>query len=334
MLDEISSKEKAAIVVRILDEDVAEKVIEHMSDEEKEVLIREIAKFSEYDPEVIENVLGEFLYELNVKELELVTPDKDYIRRIFKNMPEENLEQLLDDLWHTKDNPFDFLNSLTDLESLLTVLNDESPQTIAIIVSYIKPQLASQLIERLPENKRVETVMGIAKLEQVDTELINQIGDLLRSKLDNMAFSAMNKTDGLKTIVDILNNVSRGVEKTLFEKLDQMDYELSEKIKENMFVFEDLLRLDNLALRRVLEEITDNGLLAKALKIAKEEIKEKLFSCMSANRKEMILEELDGLGPLKVTDAETAQQMITSTVKKLEKEGKIAVQRGEEDVLI
>ena len=129
-----------------------------------------------------------------------------------------------------------------------------------------------------------------------------------------MAFSAINKTDGLKTIVNILNNVSRGVENSL-SKLDEVDYELSEKIKENMFVFEDLLGLEDLALRRVLEEITDNGVLAKALKIAKEEIKEKLFTCMSSNRKEMILEELDGLGPLKMTDAEKAQQTITGTVK-------------------
>ncbi|OUB29986.1 flagellar motor switch protein FliG [Bacillus thuringiensis serovar yunnanensis] len=334
MLDEISSKEKAAILIRTLEEGVAAKVIEYMTAEEKEVLLREIAKFRVYKPETLENVLGEFLYELNVKELNLVTPDKEYIRRIFKNMPEDELEKLLEDLWYNKDNPFEFLNSLTDLEPLLTVLNDESPQTIAIIASYIKPQLASQLIERLPDDKRVETVMGIAKLEQVDGELINQIGELLKSKLNNMAFSAINKTDGLKTIVNILNNVSRGVEKTVFQKLDEVDYELSEKIKENMFVFEDLLGLEDLALRRVLEEITDNGVLAKALKIAKEEIKEKLFTCMSSNRKEMILEELDGLGPLKMTDAEKAQQTITGTVKKLEKEGRIIVQRGEEDVLI
>lgn len=320
MLDEISSKEKAAILIRTLEEGVAAKVIEYMTAEEKEVLLREIAKFRVYKPETLENVLGEFLYELNVKELNLVTPDKEYIRRIFKNMPEDELEKLLEDLWYNKDNPFEFLNSLTDLEPLLTVLNDESPQTIAIIASYIKPQLASQLIERLPDHKRVETVMGIAKLEQVDGELINQIGDLLKSKLNNMAFNAINKTDGLKTIVNILNNVSRGVEKTVFQKLDEMDYELSEKIKENMFVFEDLLGLEDLALRRVLEEITDNGVIAKALKIAKEEIKEKLFTCMSSNRKEMILEELDGLGPLKMTDAEKAQQTITGTVKKLEKE--------------
>ncbi|BCB36717.1 flagellar motor switch protein G [Bacillus cereus] len=334
MLDEISSKEKAAILIRTLDEEVAAKVIEYMTAEEKEVLLREIAKFRVYKPETLENVLGEFLYELNVKELNLVTPDKEYIRRIFKNMPEDELEKLLEDLWYNKDNPFEFLNSLTDLEPLLTVLNDESPQTIAIIASYIKPQLASQLIERLPDHKRVETVMGIAKLEQVDGELINQIGELLKSKLNNMAFSAINKTDGLKTIVNILNNVSRGVEKTVFQRLDEIDYELSEKIKENMFVFEDLLGLEDLALRRVLEEITDNGVLAKALKIAKEEIKEKLFTCMSSNRKEMILEELDGLGPLKMTDAEKAQQTITGTVKKLEKEGRIIVQRGEDDVLI
>ncbi len=134
--------------------------------------------------------------------------------------------------------------------------------------------------------------------------------------------------------MNILNNVSRGVEKTVFQKLDEVDYELSERIKENMFVFEDLLGLEDLALRRVLEEITDNGVIAKALKIAKEEIKEKLFTCMSSNRKEMIMEELDGLGPLKMTDAEKAQQMITGTVKKLEKEGRIIIQRGEDDVLI
>ena len=148
MLDEISSKEKRHPYSYIRRR-VAAKVIEYMTAEEKEVLLREIAKFRVYKPETLENVLGEFLYELNVKELNLVTPDKEYIRRIFKTCQKTNWKNYWKIFWYNKDNPFEFLNSLTDLEPL-TVLNDESPQTIAIIASYIKPQLASQLIERLP----------------------------------------------------------------------------------------------------------------------------------------------------------------------------------------
>ncbi|MFX3622726.1 MAG: flagellar motor switch protein FliG [Ectobacillus sp.] len=330
----LSTREKAAILVQILDEDVAAQVVDTLNDEEKESLLREIAQFRSYPPEVLESVFRQFLQEISVRELSTLAPNRNYIRRLFKNMSDEEWSNLIQDISFSQDNPFEFLNNVSDLDQLLTVLNEESPQTIAIIASHIKPQLASRLIEKLPEQKMVETVMRIAKLEQVDGELVNQIGDLLKAKMKNMSFGATNKTDGLKTIVNILNNVSRGIEKTVFEKLDVIDHQLSERIKENMFVFEDLLRLDDLALRRVMEEIKDNGLLAKALKNAKEEIKEKLFTCISSSRKEMIIEELDGLGPLKVTDAEKAQQVITSTVKRLEKEGKIVVQRGEEDVLI
>lgn len=332
--DNISSREKAAILIRVLDEDLAAQVIELLDDEERETLAREIIRLRSHQPEVLMAVLGQFLQEMQVRELELGTTDREYIKRIFRNMPENAILEMLEDMTFAKDNPFEFLNTINDVDSLLTILNEESPQTIAIIASHIKPQIASRLIEKLPEHKMVETVTRIAKLEQVDSELLNQIGELLKAKMMKMSFGVTNKTDGLKTIVNILNNVPRGIEKIVFEKLDENDYELSEKIKESMFVFEDLLRLDDLALRRVLEEIRDNLLLAKALKNSKEEMKEKLFTCMSSSRRDMILEELETLGPLKITDAEKAQQTITGMVKQLEKEGKIVIQRGEEDVLI
>ncbi|MCP8968845.1 flagellar motor switch protein FliG [Ectobacillus ponti] len=332
--DKLSAKQKAAILVRVLEEDVATRIIDLLNEEERETLIREIVKLRAHKPEMVETVMYQYLHELNERELVISSPDKQYIRRLFRNMSEDEMEKMLEDLPYNRENPFEFLNELADLNPLLTVLNEESPQTIAIIASHIKPQLASRLIEKLPENKMIETVMRVAKLEQIDADLINQIGDVLKAKMNTMSFGSTNKTDGLKTIVNILNNVSRGVERTLFDRLDHVDQELSEKIKENMFVFEDLLRLDDLALRRVLEDIKDNLLIAKALKVAKEEIKEKLFTCMSSSRRDMIIEELDTLGPLKMTDAEKAQQAITSAVKRLEKEGKIVIQRGEEDVLI
>ncbi|UOY93384.1 flagellar motor switch protein FliG [Ectobacillus sp. JY-23] len=332
--EQITSREKAAILIQVLDEDTAAEVVTRLNEDEKETLLREISRFKKYPTDTLQDVLGQFMQEMSIRELSMMAPNRNYIRRLFKNMSDEEWEALIQDMSLNPDNPFDFLNSVTDLESLLTILNDESPQTIAIIASHIKPQLASRLIEKLPEQKMVETVMRIAKLEQVDGDLVNQIGELLKSKLKHMSFGPTNKTDGLKTIVNILNNVSRGVEKIVFEKLDVEDYALSEKIRENMFVFEDILRLDDLALRRVLEEIKDNNLLAKALKSAKEELKEKLFTCISASRKQMIVDEMDGLGPLKVADVEKAQQVVTSTVKRLEKDGKIVVQRGEEDVII
>lgn len=332
--DNISSREKAAILIRFLDEDLAAKIIEFLDDEEKETLAREIIRLRSHQPEILTAVLGQFLQELQVRALELGTTDHDYIKRIFRNMPEGAILEMLEDMTFAKDNPFEFLNTINDVDSLLTILNEESPQTIAIIASHIKPPIASRLIEKLPEHKMVETVKRIAKLEQVDSELLKQISELLKAKMMKMSFGVTNKTDGLKTIVNILNNVPRGIEKTVFEKLDETDYELSEKIKESMFVFEDLLRLDDLALRRVLEEIRDNLLLAKALKNSKEEMKEKLFTCMSSSRRDMILEELDTLGPIKITDVDKAQQTITGMVKQLEKEGKIVIQRGEEDVLI
>ncbi len=329
---ELMPKQKAAMILWFLDEEVASEVVEILPDMEKQVLAREMLQTKNFSLEIIEDVMWEFLGELQGGNIGLRDFDRNHIRRLFKNMLPEQLDALLQDI--SEEDPFDFLHSVTDVSSLLTILSEESPQTIAMVVSYMKPDVASELLESLPEKKMIETIVGIAKLEQFDSEIIHNVSELLRIKLDTMAYSSINKTDGVKNVANILNNVSRSTERAVFEYLDVNDTSLANLVKQQMFVFEDILLLDDRTLQTVLAEIQDNVMIVKALKGEKEEIKEKIYSCVSKSRKDLLLEEMESLGPMKVSEVEKAQQDITHLIKTLERQGTIVIQRGEEDDLI
>ncbi|NVS34527.1 flagellar motor switch protein FliG, partial [Listeria monocytogenes] len=295
------------------------------------------AKMKEMDGGAVEEATREFLGELELLSGGIAKLDREHLQRLFPGMTTEELNQLIYGVEAESrigETALDILREIDDVDSLFTIISDESPQTIAMIASYMKPEEASKLLALLPEEKMINTVIGIASLEQFDSEVMQNVSNLLRIKLDTMSNSSLNKTDGIKNVANILNNVTRGLERTIFEHLDAEQAELSERIKEKMFMFEDIILLDNMTLQQVLAEIQDNNKIARALKNEKEELKEKILSCVSKNRRDMITEELEVLGPIRLSDVEQAQQDIANVVKNLEKDGKIVIQRGEQDVLI
>ncbi|MCI2643700.1 flagellar motor switch protein FliG [Listeria monocytogenes] len=333
----ISRREKAALIIWSLDEQIATEVVDLLPDASKQRLAREMAKMKERDGGAVEEATREFLGELELLSGGIAKLDREHLQRLFPDMTTEELNQLIYGVEAESrigETALDILREIDDVDSLFTIISDESPQTIAMIASYMKPEEASKLLALLPEEKMINTVIGIASLEQFDSEVMQNVSNLLRIKLDTMSNSSLNKTDGIKNVANILNNVTRGLERTIFEHLDAEQAELSERIKEKMFMFEDIILLDNMTLQQVLAEIQDNNKIARALKNEKEELKEKILSCVSKNRRDMITEELEVLGPIRLSDVEQAQQDIANVVKNLEKDGKIVIQRGEQDVLI
>ncbi|MCI2526253.1 flagellar motor switch protein FliG [Listeria monocytogenes] len=333
----ISRREKAALIIWSLDEQIATEVVDLLPDASKQRLARELAKMKEMDGGAVEEATREFLGELELLSGGIAKLDREHLQRLFPDMTTEELNQLIYGVEAESrigETALDILREIDDVDSLFTIISDESPQTIAMIASYMKPEEASKLLALLPEEKMINTVIGIASLEQFDSEVMQNVSNLLRIKLDTMSNSSLNKTDGIKNVANILNNVTRGLERTIFEHLDAEQAELSERIKEKMFMFEDIILLDNMTLQQVLAEIQDNNKIARALKNEKEELKEKILSCVSKNRRDMITEELEVLGPIRLSDVEQAQQDIANVVKNLEKDGKIVIQRGEQDVLI
>ncbi|ECC1772510.1 flagellar motor switch protein FliG [Listeria innocua] len=333
----ISRREKAALIIWSLDEQIATEVVDLLPDASKQRLAREMAKMKEMDGGAVEEATREFLDELELLSGGIAKLDREHLQRLFPEMTTEELNQLIYGVEAESrigETALDILREIDDVDSLFTIISDESPQTIAMIASYMKPEEASKLLALLPEEKMISTVIGIASLEQFDSEVMQNVSNLLRIKLDTMSNSSLNKTDGIKNVANILNNVTRGLERTIFEHLDAEQAELSERIKEKMFMFEDIILLDNMTLQQVLAEIQDNNKIARALKNEKEELKEKILSCVSKNRRDMITEELEVLGPIRLSDVEQAQQDIANVVKNLEKDGKIVIQRGEQDVLI
>ncbi|EAC2377289.1 flagellar motor switch protein FliG [Listeria monocytogenes] len=333
----ISRREKAALIIWSLDEQIATEVVDLLPDASKQRLAREMAKMKEMDGGAVEEATREFLGELELLSGGIAKLDREHLQRLFPDMTTEELNQLIYGVEAESrigETALDILREIDDVDSLFTIISDESPQTIAMIASYMKPEEASKLLALLPEEKMINTVIGIASLEQFDSEVMQNVSNLLRIKLDTMSNSSLNKTDGIKNVANILNNVTRGLERTIFEHLDAEQAELSERIKEKMFMFEDIILLDNMTLQQVLAEIQDNNKIARALKNEKEELKEKILTCVSKNRRDMITEELEVLGPIRLSDVEQAQQDIANVVKNLEKDGKIVIQRGEQDVLI
>lgn len=331
----LTSPQKAAVLVRMFSNETAQKIVSYLTREEKQVLIKELYKLPDYETNILLQVANDYLRYFKSKNIGNMTNGIEFVKVLFKDIPEKDLERMLGTIYQDIDNPFEFLNYVRDVESLLSVLIGEDAQTIAAVATHIDPKIAAELLQKLPEEKMIETVLGISKMGQLDNELLVKMGKMLENKIDNMSTGGdQNEQDGIKKIVNILNNIQRSTERIVLDKLDAIDPTLAQVIKENLFTFDDLVTIDDLQLQKVLNEVQDIPTLAKAMKLAKEELKEKLFKCMSEGRRGMVSEEIDGMPPLKVADAEKAQQVIAQLVKQLEKDGKIQLARGEEDVII
>ncbi len=330
---QFTGKEKAAILLIALGPQKSAEIFKHLNEDEMEELTLQIANMRMVSPEEKQQVIEDF-YQICLAQ--------EYISEGGINYAKEVLERALG-----ADKAVDIINKLTsslhvrpfefirkaDPNQLLNYIQNEHPQTIALILSYLSPAQSAQILSSLSQEKQADVTRRIAIMDRTSPEVVKEIERVLESKFSNILSQDFTTTGGVQAAVDILNSVDRGTEKYIMEELDIKDAELSEEIRRRMFVFEDIITLDNRSIQRIIREI-DNSQWAIALKSASEEVKELIFSNMSKRLVEMIKEDIEFMGPVRIRDIEDAQQNIVNVIRKLEEDGEIITPRGGDEIIV
>ena len=330
---DLSGKEKAAMLLITLGPEMSAEIFKHLKEDEIEQLTLEIANIRSVSSEYKDEVLQEF-YQICLAQEYIAEGGIGYAKDILeKALGTEKTMEIINKLTVSLQvRPFDFLRK-ADPAQLLNFIQGEHPQTIALILAYLKSQQSSILLSALPQDKQADVARRIATMDRTSPEVIKEVERVLEKKLSNLVTEDYTAAGGVQAIVDILNSVDRGTEKYIMETLEIEDADLAEEIKKRMFVFEDILQLDNRSIQRFLREV-DNSQLATALKGATEEVKNVIFSNMSKRLTDMIKEDIDFMGPVRLKDVEESQQKIVNIIRKLEDAGEIIISRGGGDEII
>ncbi|MNC32374.1 Flagellar motor switch protein FliG [compost metagenome] len=228
--------------------------------------------------------------------------------------------------------PFDFARK-AEPSQILNFIQNENTQTIALVLSYLQAQQASMILSALPEDKQADVAKRIALMDSTSPEVVAQVERVLEQKLSATVTQDYTSAGGIESIVQILNGVDRGTERTILDALEIQDPELAEEIKKRMFVFEDIVNIDNRSIQRIIRDL-ENADLQLALKVASEEVRESIFRNMSKRMAETFKEEMEYMGPVRLRDVEEAQSRIVSTIRRLEESGEIIIARGGGDDVI
>lgn len=328
-----SGRQKAAMLLITLGPEKAAKIFKYLKEEEIEQLTLEIANIRAISPQVKQDVLNEF-YELCIAQEYIAEGGIDYAKEILeKALGTENAMEVINRLTVSLQvRPFDFARK-TDASQLINFLQSEHPQTIALILSYLKPSQASGVLASLSSEKQADVARRIALMDRASPDVIKQVEREFEKKLSSLVTEDYTTVGGIDSIVEIINLVDRGTEKNIMETLDMDDPELAEIIKKKMFVFEDILTLDNRSIQRILREV-DNHELAIALKGSTQEVRDLIFSNISQRLSTMIAEDLEYMGPKRIKEIEDAQQKIVNIIRKLEETGEIIISRGGGDEIV
>lgn len=335
MARQLSGPEKAAILMGFVPLETAREIFVHLNDVEKREILKAIGRLQVDDFQQVESSVTEYVQVLKGNPSGMVEAGIERAMQIMEGiLSEEERNHVLQNLFNDEKNLFESLKSVKDVSPLVTLLINEEPQLIALMATYMRPNMAAELLSSLPKEKMRDVGEGIAMMGQTNPAVLAKWEDYLGKKIQNFNFSdASPETNGLKNIVGILNGVTRATERTFFEALEDKNPELAKNIKDNMFVFEDIGLLDSRSLQKVFSVITDNELIAKAIKTASPELKEKIMASFPKQRKDILDEELEGLGPIRRDDSEEAQQKIANVVKELERNKEIVIDRGGGDVI-
>ena len=299
-----------------------------------EKISMEIAKTTEVSQEARESVIEEF-YNTSLSRRFVEEGGFDAAKGLLeKSVDSGRANQIIGNMKRTlQTTPFNFLRK-ADAENLLTFIKDEHPQTIAVIMAHMPASKGSEILSGLSPKVQMEVVRRICKMEQTNPEAIKAVEEGLESRVSAFVSVEQEETGGIESVADMLNLCDRATEKGILENLEEEDPDLVEQIRKLMFVFEDVLSVDDRGIQQVLKEV-DNEELAVALKAASEELKTKIFGNMSDRAAEMVQDEMEFMGPVRVADVESAQQRIVDVVRRLEESGEIVIQGrgGEADVL-
>lgn len=330
---EYTGKEKAAMLLISLGPEKSAEIFKHLKEEEIEQLTLEIANIRTVSPEDKQRVLEEF-YQICLAQEYIAEGGIGYAKEILeKALGTQKALDVINKLTVSLQvRPFDFVRK-ADPAQLLNFIQTEHPQTIALILAYLKSQQAATVLSALPQDKQADVARRIAVMDRTSPEVIKEVERVLEKKLSSLVTEDYTAAGGVQAIVDILNSVDRGTEKYIMETLEIEDTDLAEEIKKRMFVFEDIITLDNRSIQRFLRDV-DNSQLAIALKGTTEEVQKVIFGNMSKRMSEMIREDIEFMGPVRLKDVEESQQKIVNVIRKLEDAGEIVISRGGGDEII
>lgn len=322
--------QKAAAIMIALGANRASEVYKYLQEEEIEMLSLEISKLQRINPEEMQRIIEDF-YELCVTQKVMseggTAYAKDVLEKAFGQQQALTLMERISKSIKTK--AFDFMRK-TDSKSLMNIIQNEHPQTIALILSYARAEQASDIISELPKEKRMEIIERIAKLDRALPEMIAIVERVIEKKMANVVSVDLMEIGGVHYVADIMNNVDRGVEKFIFDELTNKDPVLAAEVKKLMFVFEDIVFLDSIAIQRFIRDC-DAKDLAVALKSANQEVTQALFANMSKRMQESIRSDMQYLNNVRMRDVEEAQGRIVSIIRKLEEENELTISKGGKD---
>ncbi len=327
--------DKAAILVNYLGKDAVKVLFKNIDDSDIRKLLNQMTKYRVVPVHITKRVLEEYY--------EMISESEDYIFSdgiagkdiIVEAIGEERARGILGgiSIVNAGQRTLESLE-IVDAKSLATFLVNEHPQTVAVILAHLEPEKKGEVLKRLPETLQAEVVLRIANLEHVDPELIAEIDRVLKNQLSNTATVEQSALGGVQPVAEMLNVMDKNTESSIMSRLEEKDPLLAEEIRKLMFVFDDIVKIDDRGIQALLKEVANDKLLL-ALKTASEEIRVKIFKNISARAAEMLKEDLSSMGPSRLSDVETAQQEIVNVARRLEAEGKILIARGgSEDAMV
>ena len=330
---EIKGRKKAAVLLVSLGPDRAAEVFKHLRDEEIETLSLEMAKLQRVDPLTQATVLEELAATVEAYD-SLLAGGVDYAREVLERAlgPERALEIIgrLSSVIEMR--PFEFLRR-TPAEQLVTFLRNESPQTVALVIANLHTTLASQVLANLPGSEQAEIAIRIARMGETAPDVVKQVESVMKKKLDSVVQQEYSTAGGIKSLAEILNHTDRSTERNVLDSLTEADEELAAEVRRLLFVFEDVVKLDDRSIQLVLRE-ADQKDLALALRGVNDDVKERILSNMSERGATMLVEEMAYQPPQRKRVVEEAQGRIVAIVRKLEEAGALVLSRGEEDAVV
>ena len=325
--------QKAAVLLIALGPEKSAAIFKHLKEDEIEELTLEIANTRNITPQMKDDVVNEF-YQICLAQQYIAEGGIGYAKELLeKSFGSEKAADVIGKLTASLQvKPFEFVRK-TDAAQLLNFIQDEHPQTVALILSYLSAGQAALIISALPPDRQADVAKRIAVMDRTSPEVIKEVEKVLESKLASLVNQDYTIIGGVDAVVEILNTVDRGTEKHIMETLEIEEPELADEIRKKMFVFEDILLLDDRAIQRVLRDV-DNGDLAIALKGSNEEVQNAIFNNLSKRLGVMIKEDMEFMGPVRMKDVEEAQQKIVNIIRKLEDSAEIVISRGGGDEII
>lgn len=333
--ENITGLRRAAIILMALPQEASTRILRKMSRENVEEVSQEIASIDQVDPATRATVISEFYNTLLAREYMDAGGLPLARALLMKTLPPDEAKKIIESLeHHVYQQPFSFLQK-TETEHLRMFLQGEHPQTIALVLSHMPPTVASEILVGLSNDRQIDVIARIAAMDQTSPDVIKEVEVGLENRLAGLMSERFERTGGIRAVAEILNLSGRAAERSIMDGLTEENPELVEEIRRLMFVFEDILRVDDRGIQSVLKEV-DNEELALALRTASEELKGKIFQNMSERAAQLIREEMEFMGPVRVADVEAAQQKIVDAVRRLEESGEIIIsgKGGEGEMIV